>query len=264
MRHAFLLFAFVPVLLYGQTSRPKGYLSPVDVQSLIVLIPPPPEENDVRDVVDQDVFLRTRGAKDTPRWAIARKDVDISVGGLMRAFSCTFGEATPKQQPHLAALLARVSSDSFALFDSLKIYYKKKRPFLIHDGPVCVDKKEIAKTYDYPSGHSTVGYTTGLILADLNVAKAPAILGRARQFGESRIFCGVHNASAVEAGRVLGAALFAMLQGVPEFRADLEAARAELAAGPEKAGEDKASCEADAAVLAASPYKNLPTAKATE
>jgi hypothetical protein len=180
MRHAFLLFAFVPVLLYGQTSRPKGYLSPVDVQSLIVLIPPPPEENDVRDVVDQDVFLRTRGAKDTPRWAIARKDVDISVGGLMRAFSCTFGEATPKQQPHLAALLARVSSDSFALFDSLKIYYKKKRPFLIHDGPVCVDKKEIAKTYDYPSGHSTVGYTTGLILADLNVAKAPAILGPAQ------------------------------------------------------------------------------------
>jgi len=229
----------------------KGYLNPVDAKEVLLLIPPAPATGDPRDIVDQDVFLSTRKLKGSPRWALAIQDADLSAAGLMKAFACTSRTETPKEQPALAHLLERVSTDSFTLFGSLKNYYKRKRPFLINEGPTCVDPVELAKAYDYPSAHSILGYAAGLVLSEIDPQNASAILGRARQYGESRLFCGVHNASAVEAGRILGAALFAMLQDVPEFQKDLKAARSERRAPA------RSSCKAEAATLSMSPYTDL-------
>jgi acid phosphatase (class A) len=262
-RLAWVCFGFLAVshFSWAQSSprpqREPGYLSQIDLESLMGLIPPAPATNDPRDMVDQDVFLATRKLENSSRWMLARKDADLSTAGLMNAFACAFGPTTPLRQPHLAKLLARVSADSFSLFGALKDSYRRKRPFLIHDGPICVDRAEISKSWDYPSGHSTLGYATGLILAEIDPEDGPAILRRARQFGESRLFCGVHNASAVEAGRVLGASLFALLQGSPDFQTDLAAARLERKA---RVREQTPACKADEAVLAPSPYADLPRA----
>ena len=56
---------------------------------------------------------------------------------------------------------------------------------------------------------------------------------RARSIGESRVVCGVHYLSDVEEGRTNGSALVAALHSSPEFRADMEKARAEVAAARE-------------------------------
>jgi hypothetical protein len=45
----------------------------------------------------------------------------------------------------------------------------------------------------------------------------PGILARARAFGESRVVCGVHNASAVEAGSMTDTAVFAVNRLHPHF-----------------------------------------------
>ena len=51
---------------------------------------------------------------------------------------------------------------------------------------------------------------------------------RGRTFGESRIVCGAHWGSDVEAGRTAATALVAVLNADPDFRADLGDARREL------------------------------------
>ena len=48
-----------------------------------------------------------------------------------------------------------------------------------------------------------------MILAELEPDRASDILVRARAYGESRVVCGVHNASAVEGGRIIAAAMVA-------------------------------------------------------
>ncbi len=48
---------------------------------------------------------------------------------------------------------------------------------------------------------------------------------RARSIGDSRIVCGVHYLSDVEAGRDNGAVLVAAEHGSAAFRADMDAAR---------------------------------------
>ena len=89
------------------------------------------------------------------------------------------------------------------------------------------------------------------MLAELAPDRAEAILARARAYGESRVICGVHNASSVEAGRMNAQNLFTALKSSDAFKADLAAARAELdaarAAGP---APDAKRCEAEAALLA--------------
>ena len=81
----------------------------------------------------------------------------------------------------------------------------------------------------YPSGHSMVAWSWGLILAELAPSKADSVLSLGRESGESRVICGVHFISDVEAGRTLGSAMVARLHAEPAFEADLAKAKRELA-----------------------------------
>lgn len=71
-------------------------------------------------------------------------------------------------------------------------------------------------------------------------------------FGESRIVCGIYNASAVAAGRLSATATLAALDQMPVFRDDLAAAQAEMAALPADPATpplDAAQCRAEAALV---------------
>ena len=94
-----------------------------------------------------------------------------------------------------------------------------------------------------------------VILAELAPDRATEILSRARSFGESRLICGVHNLSAVEAGRTNGSIVVAGLHGSAAFRADMDAARKEMAALRKSArAPGGATCAAEAELIAKSPY----------
>jgi acid phosphatase (class A) len=80
------------------------------------------------------------------------------------------------------------------------------------------------------------------------------ILARARAFGQSRIVCGVHNASAVEAGDMTATAVFAMQSESLEFQKDFDAARTELAQLRAHVNSKPTGCEAEAETLLKNPY----------
>jgi len=79
--------------------------------------------------------------------------------------------------------------------------------------------------------------------------RASGVLARGRVYGESRVVCGLHWGSDVEAGRAIGAALFAALESCAVFRAALDAVRAELeqALVASQAEPDAGACEIEAA-----------------
>ena len=215
------------------------------------VLPPPPAPGSVEAEQDRATFLATRKFKDSPRWSLARQDAAETK--VVQAFSCALG-VTPTRQttPRLAAMLQRASRDVRTAVAGPKRLYDRKRPYQTEPGPICVRSGMItAMTPDYPSGHATWGWTVGLILAKAQPQRSDAILARARAYGESRVVCGVHNASSVEAGRVNAAALFDALQASPTFEADLTAVGRELdaarAAGP---APDPAHCAAEAALIA--------------
>ncbi len=75
-----------------------------------------------------------------------------------------------------------------------------------------------------------MGFGWSLVLAELVPSRADAIIDRGRDFTWSRVVCGVHYPSDVEAGRTVAAAAIARLHADPDFQRELAAARTELAA----------------------------------
>ena len=109
------------------------------------------------------------------------------------------------------------------------------------------------KDGSYPSGHTAIGWAWALILTEIAPGQADAILARGRAFGKSRNICNVHWHSDVVEGRFMGAAAVARLHADPAFRAELESARAELAAVRAKGLKPMRDCEAEAEALAQYP-----------
>lgn len=226
----------------------QGYL-PAGRIDLVAILPPAPQKGDIRYETDRQVFKAMKAGIGSDRWDYAKKDVPSSAADVMKDFSCAAGIAlTPENQPATYQLLSRAGADTARENNLAKDSFKRLRPFLIDKGAVCeADPKEVAKSFDYPSGHTTRGWTTGLILAELLPDRATPILSRARAYGESRLVCRVHNASAVEAGRVGATATMDVVRTTPAYQADLAAARAELATAQPRP--DAATCEREARIL---------------
>jgi acid phosphatase (class A) len=143
-------------------------------------------------------------------------------------FSTVFGDGfTAGKLPVTAALFDRIASDESVLGDVPKYYWKRSRPKTLDD---TIQTCAPTGSFSYPSGHATRGYLFGVVLAAAVPEKHDAILDRAADYAHSRVVCGAHFPSDVEAGRVLGTSLAAVMLAQPGFRQDLDAVRRELKA----------------------------------
>ena len=245
--------AGAPALAADKTKQ--GYL-PSDSFDIRAVLPVAPTPGDPRYDADRAIFKNTRSLIGSPRWNLATNDVKTGSADLMADFSCTVGVAlTPQNAPHLKALVETAGRDTGRSSGIAKDYFRRLRPFQIDDGATCQPKEELANSFDYPSGHTTWGWTWALILAELVPDKATAILARGRAYGESRIVCGVHNASAVQYGYLTASATLAAVRASAKYRADFAAARKELAVlrkrGPMP---NAATCQAEADLVAQDIY----------
>ncbi|MDH0864996.1 phosphatase PAP2 family protein [Mitsuaria sp. GD03876] len=206
----------------------------VDVTALqAVTLPAPPAEGS-RDDRDDVAAVLARQQVDAARRASAEADGDQ----LYDRFAPLLGiELRRERFPALIALLNRSVRQAGQPAFAAKTLYKRLRPYqrlsLDHvcgrSGRSAPDPDAQQRT-SYPSGHSTYGWTTALVLARVAPDRAPALLARARDYAESRLICGMHFPSDVEAGRQLATAVVSQLDLNPEFQQDLLRARAELAA----------------------------------
>ncbi len=247
-----------PALLRGE---PEGFLG-ASAPDTIAILPPAPKAGSERDQIDRAIFRETRGLKGSPRWNLATRDAEKDQ--LLDELGCVLGfPFTEARAPHTVALIERIRrTDIKRAVDRPKDFYARKRPYLVDAGPTCVAQTpSLLASPDYPSGHATYGWAVGLILAELVPDRATAILTRARAYGDSRLVCGVHSLSAVDAGRTNASVVVAALHGSEAFRQEMEVARRELAADRKVADAghdaafklDSAACATDPKLMA-TPY----------
>lgn len=87
------------------------------------------------------------------------------------------------------------------------------------------DEGKLRMNGSYPSGHTTLGWTMALVLAEIRPERQNQLLQRGYEYGQSRVICGAHWQSDVDAGRILGAAVFARLHADERFVAALNEAK---------------------------------------
>jgi acid phosphatase (class A) len=206
----------------------KGYL-PKGALDSIALLGPPPTPSSLAGQADQARFEETRPLQGSPRWTLAARDADLR-GGVVQRFSCAAGARLDGKTPRLLKMLFKLQYDVRDTGDPAKNLYSRPRPLVGNDKPICVKRETWMLTNgSYPSGHSMIGWSWGLVLSELAPDRAETLMENARDFGESRVICGVHYESDIEAGRRLASAMVAREHADPVFRADMAAAKLELA-----------------------------------
>ncbi len=212
-----------------------GYLAKGEAPDTFTVLPQPPTPGSKTPwgVADEAAYRATRKLKGTPRWDLATRDADESAAAAAADFDCVLGlDLTPETAPRTLALLTRVRTDAGQITTYAKNRFQHPRPFVSYGGPICTedDRRGLAHSWSYPSGHTTMSWAYGLILTELAPDLAGPISARARAYGESRVVCGVHTVSDIDLGRTNASILVAYLHAKPEFARDLEAAKAEMAA----------------------------------
>ncbi len=198
------------------------------------LLPPPPAEGSPTDRDDVTAVL-ARQQVDAAR----RQAADADAQWLYDRFAPVLGLETLRRDrfPALVLLLNRSVKQAGGPAFAAKPIHQRLRPYQRlalqqvcgMNGPSQPDPDASRRT-SYPSGHATYGWAAALVLARVAPEQAAALLQRAQDYADSRVICGMHFPSDVEAGRQLATAVVAQLDQHPEFQQDLQRARAELAA----------------------------------
>ena len=213
------------------TTRPQAYFSTnEDGVDSLGLLPPPPEIGSVQFLLDQARYQEGLIERNTPRGAQAAKDADM--GETAASFSEAFGmPISPDNTPALFALLGKMRGELGDMATrGAKRHYMRVRPYVLNNAPTCYqpDEERIKKSGSYPSGHTSLGWGYALVLAEINPANKEAILKRGYDIGQSRVICGYHWQSDVDAGRVAASAAIANLHANEEFQAMLAKAKEEF------------------------------------
>lgn len=247
-----LMAALALATMSSQAGDTASYLAADQYPDGMAILTPPPGTGSAAAALDMAVFRATRALQGTPRWRIAADDVTNDPLGRN---ACALGMVLDAgRAPVLAQLLDRAGTGP--MVGKVKAAYQVPRPYLREDGPICEAKTaHLAANGDYPSGHTANGWLEAEILAQAVPNRATAILARGRAYGESRAICGSHSKSAVEAGYLAGASVFAVLQTSPAYQRDLAAARREIARlKPTAPRPDPERCAAEAAALRVRPW----------
>lgn len=215
------------------TTKPDLYYLTNARPSTAALLPPPPAVGSIAFLNDQAMYEQGRLLRNTERGKLAAEDANLSAGGVANAFSSAFGSPiTEKDAPQLHKLLTNMIEDAGDLATrSAKEKYMRIRPFAFYGVSTCntTEQDKLAKNGSYPSGHTSIGWATATVLAEINPQRQNEILKRGYELGESRVICGYHWQSDVDAARIVGSAVVATLHTNPAFQQQLQKAKDEFA-----------------------------------
>ena len=216
----------IVVLALAPLGAQAGLLSPAEVDASRYLPPPPAAGSAVEKREIKELHaIAARSSKALK--AIATHDAKDESPDI---FNDAIGfDATVK--PQTAKLLQMVMEEEDGGSKAAKAYFHRLRPYAVDPSvracePVKPGKVKAANSY--PTGHSSLAFSMGLVLASLIPEKSQAILARANEYAEHRLVCGVHYRSDIVAGQQFGTVLALRLMQNPTFRAQMELARAEL------------------------------------
>jgi len=209
----------------AQSARTPLFVSPEQLNMAAILPAPPAGDSwqSASEIADLRRIQETR----TPA-AIAHAQSDEAEESIF-AFADVLGERFTRAELPITALLSEhVRHDEGVIVNPAKNFFHRPRPYRLDASikPVC-KTTDNPTDYSYPSGHGTTGYLEALVLLQMVPEMRNAILARADDYAYSREVCGVHYASDEAASKAVAYSMMAIMMNHPQFKKELEAARAE-------------------------------------
>jgi acid phosphatase (class A) len=227
MRKRLIAYLLLTVLMLTGTApaftfaadKPKS--APVADLTLLLAPPPAQDSQQTQDEIKELHHFQDTRTKDQE--AYAQADVDKNIFRFQTVLGDKF---TAENLPLTAAIFDRALKAAKDTVDPAKNFFNRTRPFVAD--PTIKPSVTLDTAPSYPSGHATAGTVMAILLADMVPEKKAEIFKRGWEYAQNRLVGGVHYRSDVEAGRISGTVIAAMLLKDKKFMVDFNAAKAEL------------------------------------
>lgn len=222
----------VPSVKDTTTNPNLYYLTEKEAIDSLAILPPPPEVGSLAFLNDEAMYHKGYLMRNTPRGKQAAEDANLAGDGVVIAFSDAFGLPISKENtPEIYKLMTNMIEDAGDLATrSAKDHYNRIRPYTYYHTNTCNTKEQgkLSTNGSYPSGHTSIGWATALVLAEINPDRRDEILKRGYELGQSRVICGYHWQSDVDAARIVGSAIVPVLHNNERFLEQLQKAKDEF------------------------------------
>ena len=219
MRYGFLVFSLT---LAWALPTQAALLDP-SVYDASQFLPPPPAGDSVRAQDELAELHALAAATSAERKAAAARDARDETPDIFNG-AIGFDIAT---RPQLQKLLQIVADEEEVDSKVAKAFFHRPRPYVVDETlATCEARKPGKPANSYPSGHATLAFSMGVVLAHLMPAKAQAILARSSEYAENRLICAVHYRSDIVAGQQFGTVLALKLMENATFKTQMQAASA--------------------------------------
>ena len=232
MKKLMILTAMAMATVCGQAqSDVDAYFTTKEMPDMLKWCPAPPDTVGAQfsyDIIQYMWGKQMRQNKE--RAAIAVRDAEYGLDCIIREFSEPFGMKISKDNtPEIYKLLRDATATCDSICTLPKNYYMRRRPFMRMHEPTLYpqDEPALRKNGSYPSGHTILGWSSALLLSEINPDRADTILARGYMYGESRVIVGAHWQSDVDAGRLAASAAYARLHTSERFLEQMRLARLE-------------------------------------
>ena len=229
---AVMMMAAISASAQSDKSPVDAYFTPGEMPDMLKWCPAPPDTLDPRFANDiMRYFWGKQMRNDKERAEIAIRDAVYGLDCIIREFSEPFGLQISKEEtPEIYKVLREGTATCDSICTIPKRYYMRKRPFMRFNEPTLypADEPGLRKNGSYPSGHTLLGWSSALLLSEINPERADTILARGLMYGDSRLIVGAHWQSDVDAARLAAAAAYARLHTSERFLEQMRLAREEF------------------------------------
>ena len=203
-----------------------------ELPNIANFLPAPPEFESAAFVYDQTQHLWGKLQRlNEERAQMAINDAVYGMQTIIDIYGKMFGlDITKEDTPAIYKLLQDVACTCDSVTVRAKRHHMRLRPYVYYKEGTLVPEKEEkhAGEGSWPSGHTALGWTTALLLTDINPAATDGIMARAYEHGQSRVIAGYHWQTDVDAARLAASLLYIKLQGNERFQEQMAKAREEF------------------------------------
>jgi membrane-associated phospholipid phosphatase len=228
---ATLSVALFAGISFAQTEKDTVYVFLENMPDAGIYLPPPPDMTSTTYADDFAQWQWGKTVRPTQRGQQANDDSQWGIKGMIRVHEGTLGfEISKEKTPAIYKLLYNVLWTENLSTHNAKRKYMRTRPFAQyneHTWGRFDNERELRYNGSYPSGHTSLGWSTALVLAEMVPELQDTLLRSGYQYGESRVIVGAHYQSDVDAGFLCGTTAVAVMHASEFFQKDLEAARKE-------------------------------------
>lgn len=209
-----------------------AYFTTSEMPNMMIFMPGPPDSTSVAFANDVNRYYWGKEMrKDIERTDQAIRDAEYGLQTILEEFEDAFGmKITKEGTPEIYKVLLEGTATCDSICTKPKREYKRRRPFMVFNEQTLTpqDEESLRKNGSYPSGHTLLGWSSALLMMEINPDRANEILARGYRYGENRIVVGAHWQSDTDAARLAASVAYARLHTSERFLEQMKKARKEF------------------------------------